>query len=231
MRKNSDSNISEIGRRKFIRSSAMATAAFALSPFLPACKTRGKKPNIVYLFADQWRGSATGYGGDPNVKTPNLDRLAEESINFSNTVSVCPVCTPYRAGDDLSSLICEGGEKEDRSSLYMSVSPFNYGQGAYRSIRTKRYTYVRNLEGPWLMFDDRNDPWQMNNLIGKAGYEEIGRDLDAKLHAQLKKIGDDFRSPHSYIEEWGLEVDPDRGAVIYKDFDQEPQKPERHITG
>ena len=55
------------------------------------------KPNIVYLLCDQWRGSAVGYAGDPNVKTPNLDRLAKESLNFSNAVSVCPVCTPYRA--------------------------------------------------------------------------------------------------------------------------------------
>ena len=55
------------------------------------------KPNIVYLLADQWRASATGYNGDANVKSPNLDRLAKESLNFRNAVSVCPVCTPYRA--------------------------------------------------------------------------------------------------------------------------------------
>ena len=61
----------------------------------PAAETA--KPNIVYLLADQWRASATGYAGDPNVKTPNLDRLAKEGLNFRNAVSVCPVCTPYRA--------------------------------------------------------------------------------------------------------------------------------------
>ena len=55
------------------------------------------QPNIVYVIADQWRASATGYEGDPNVKTPNLDKLAKESLNFKNAVSVCPVCTPYRA--------------------------------------------------------------------------------------------------------------------------------------
>ncbi|MBM4093010.1 MAG: sulfatase, partial [Planctomycetes bacterium] len=42
------------------------------------------RPNIVILLADQWRASATGYAGDPNVKTPNLDRLAEQSLNFAN---------------------------------------------------------------------------------------------------------------------------------------------------
>src|SRR5690349_11677314 len=34
-----------------------------------------KQPNVVFLLADQWRAQATGYAGDPNVKTPNLNRL------------------------------------------------------------------------------------------------------------------------------------------------------------
>lgn len=55
------------------------------------------RPNIVYIFADQMRAHATGYAGDPNVRTPYLDRLAGESLNFTNAVSNCPICTPYRA--------------------------------------------------------------------------------------------------------------------------------------
>ncbi|MEI8373887.1 MAG: sulfatase-like hydrolase/transferase, partial [Planctomycetota bacterium] len=55
------------------------------------------KPNIVILLADQWRATATGFAGDPSVKTPALDRFAAEGIWFRNAVSVCPVCTPYRA--------------------------------------------------------------------------------------------------------------------------------------
>ena len=56
-----------------------------------------QKPNIIYILTDQWRGSALGYAGDPNVKTPNLDKFAKESVNFKNAVSVAPVCTPHRA--------------------------------------------------------------------------------------------------------------------------------------
>ncbi|SNR71493.1 Arylsulfatase A [Lutibacter agarilyticus] len=55
------------------------------------------KPNVVYILTDQWRGSALGYAGDPNVKTPNLDNFAKEAVNFTNAVSVTPVCTPHRA--------------------------------------------------------------------------------------------------------------------------------------
>ena len=66
-----------------------------------ACTTAGgwaaAKPNIIFVLADQWRASATAYAGDPNVKTPELDRLASQGFRFDNAVSVCPVCTPYRA--------------------------------------------------------------------------------------------------------------------------------------
>ncbi len=57
-----------------------------------------RRPNVVFLLADQWRASATGYAGDPNDKTPNLDKLAKESINFETAVSVCPLCTQLKAG-------------------------------------------------------------------------------------------------------------------------------------
>ena len=56
-----------------------------------------KQPNVVFVFGDQWRAQATGYAGDPNVQTPNLDRFAQESLNFTTAVSNCPVCSPWRA--------------------------------------------------------------------------------------------------------------------------------------
>lgn len=56
-----------------------------------------KKPNVVIVFADQWRQQATGFAGDPNVQTPTLDALAGESLHFTHALSGCPVCSPYRA--------------------------------------------------------------------------------------------------------------------------------------
>ncbi len=57
-----------------------------------------KKPNLIFVFADQWRAQAFGYAGDPNARTPNIDRFAGEAVNFRNATSGCPVCSPYRAG-------------------------------------------------------------------------------------------------------------------------------------
>ncbi len=56
-----------------------------------------KQPNIVIIFGDQWRGQACGYAGNHDVLTPNIDKFADESVNFVNAVSGCPVCSPYRA--------------------------------------------------------------------------------------------------------------------------------------
>src|SRR5689334_15978718 len=53
-----------------------------------------KRPNIVFVLADQWRAQATGYAGDPNVKTPKLDELEAVSVDFAHAVSSNPVCSP-----------------------------------------------------------------------------------------------------------------------------------------
>lgn len=81
-----------------VRAIKIASAAMFLCAFA-ACSQAAemqKQPNLLFLLADQWRAQSTGYAGDPNVKTPNLDRLAGESVNFVRAVSNCPVCCPFR---------------------------------------------------------------------------------------------------------------------------------------
>lgn len=91
-----------IERRQFLQRAAIGTASITLGPKLSWARRSGRKgisrkPNLVFIFADQWRAQATGYAGDTNARTPNLDKLAAESVNFTNAVSGCPVCCPYRA--------------------------------------------------------------------------------------------------------------------------------------
>jgi len=62
-----------------------------------ALKGNMKRPNVLFVFADEWRAQATRYAGDPNCETPTLDALAAGSVNVTHAVSGCPVCCPYRA--------------------------------------------------------------------------------------------------------------------------------------
>lgn len=54
------------------------------------------RPNVLWIFGDQLRAQALGYAGDPNVHTPNIDRLAAEGLNVTAAVAGCPLCCPYR---------------------------------------------------------------------------------------------------------------------------------------
>ncbi|MFI3207179.1 MAG: sulfatase-like hydrolase/transferase [Clostridia bacterium] len=52
--------------------------------------------NVLFIFTDQWRADCLGYHNHPMVKTPNLDKLAQNSVDFTNSYSICPLCTPAR---------------------------------------------------------------------------------------------------------------------------------------
>lgn len=54
------------------------------------------QPNVLFVFTDQHRAAAMGCSGDPNVETPNMDRLAAEGTRFTNAYANDPVCTPSR---------------------------------------------------------------------------------------------------------------------------------------
>ena len=55
------------------------------------------QPNILWIVTTQWRAAATGYAGDPNVRTPWLDMLAAESVNFTQAVTPHPFGPMARA--------------------------------------------------------------------------------------------------------------------------------------
>ena len=133
-------------------------------------------------------------------------------------------------GDDLSERLRKGRDKANHAVLYMGVAPFSMAKEwrkPYRAVKTNRYTYVRSLEGPWLLYDDTSDPFQMNNLVDQPEYASLRNDLDDRLQELLKKIGDDFRAPSDYIAEWGYEVNPRKGNISPKLFSEHAQTPER----
>ncbi len=55
------------------------------------------RPNILFILLDDIRWDAVGYAGHPHLKTPNIDRIANEGINFTNTFCTTSLCSPSRA--------------------------------------------------------------------------------------------------------------------------------------
>jgi arylsulfatase len=59
--------------------------------------SKSTKPNILFIMTDQQRYDCLGANGNKIIKTPNLDKLAKGSANFSHCFVQSPVCTPSRA--------------------------------------------------------------------------------------------------------------------------------------
>ena len=67
--------------------------------FLSACqqkKAQEKKPNIIYILADDLGYGDLGCYGQEIIKTPNLDKLAAEGMKFTHHYAGCNVCAPSR---------------------------------------------------------------------------------------------------------------------------------------
>lgn len=86
-----------ISRRDFIKTTAAASVAATLPASYSMAKAKGVKPNILYVFTDQWRHTDHGYAGNAEVITPHIDKLAFQSVQFTHAVSGIPVCCPHRA--------------------------------------------------------------------------------------------------------------------------------------
>ena len=68
---------------------------------LISCKstsqTVAEKPNIILIMADDQGWGDTGYNGHPFLKTPNLDKMAKNSLRLDRFYAGAPVCSPTRA--------------------------------------------------------------------------------------------------------------------------------------
>ena len=85
-------------RREFLKGAGVLAAGLTLSNRIPVfADEQRKKPNVVFIFADQLRASALGCYGDKQALTPNIDKLASEGARFTNAISTWPVCSPFRA--------------------------------------------------------------------------------------------------------------------------------------
>lgn len=86
---------------------------------------------------------------------------------------------------------------------------WSYQQGGkeYRGVRTERYTYAKDLKGPWLLYDNETDPYQMNNLVNKAEFVDLQKDLEGKLQKILDKNGDKFLDGAAYMKAFNYDWD------------------------
>jgi arylsulfatase A-like enzyme len=216
-------------RREFGRIAGAGMMGAALSCAHSGAPEQGdlmaKKPNVVLVFADQWRGQALGYAGDPCAPTPCIDALAAESVRFTNALSGCPVCTPYR-GSLLTGQywlthglfmndVCLNPEANSMGKIFGAAGYDTayigkwhidgHGRSSYiPKERRQGFEYWKVLEcthdyNNSMYYDDDPEPkhWE--------GYDAIAQTRDAQQYIRDHADGD---NPFLLVMSWGPPHDP-----------------------
>lgn len=118
------------------------------SQTISADNKKNSKPNLLFIYADQYRRQAMGFWSKPEyqgalngvsdpVETPNLDKLANEGIVFTQAMSTQPVCSPFR-GMLMSGMFpeqngimqnCKNGRKDELKQDAICLTDVFHNQG------------------------------------------------------------------------------------------------------
>lgn len=89
-------NDRKLTRRQFVSGAVGAAAVAGVMSNFPV--SAAERPNILFILADDLGWGDLSCYGRPDYRTPNLDRLAQQGLRFTNAYSAAPVCTPTRVG-------------------------------------------------------------------------------------------------------------------------------------
>ena len=201
----------------------------------------GLADETVFVFTSDHGDMLYSHGGqkkqqpwDESIRVPFLlrypavfgaeGRVIDTPINtpdiMPTLLALCGVEIPDTVeGTDFSEVLRGKTEAPDNAALINCPSPFGQwtrrrGGREYRGVRTARYTYVRALNGPWLLYDNLKDPYQLRNLCNQPEWAAVQQHLESLLADKLGQTRDEFRSGWDYIKQWDYAVN-DSGTVPY----------------
>lgn len=148
----------------------------------------GEKPNIIFLLTDDQRWNTLGCNGNEVIKTPNIDSLARDGVNFRNMFASTPICVVSRA-----SIL--SGQYMRTHGIRDFEKPFTPEQMemTYPAI-LRRNGYFTGFTGKWGvgaslyeydMYKDRFDFWR-----GQPGQDEYWRDGKNGRHQNVRMADD-----------------------------------------
>jgi arylsulfatase A-like enzyme len=146
------------------------------------------------------------------IKPGRVDGAINTEDVMPTLLSLCGVSVP-KGVEGFSFRGYMRGERDPSNgvALIQCASPFGeftraVGGKEYRGIRSRRFTFVRDLEGVWLMYDNEKDPYQLYNVAGKPEYARDQEILELELKLKLVQVRDEFRPGAEYLAKWGYKV-------------------------
>jgi arylsulfatase A-like enzyme len=175
----------------FISDHGEMMGAYGFRPFmkhLPYLESANVPFLVTYPGMDKNKGKVA----DAAITTPDI---------LPSLLSLCNIKIPESIeGYDLSGIIKYTGIDPEKAALFMNVRPFDLASECdeHRAVKTSSYTYVKTPAGPAMLFNDKQDPYQLNNLVNQKKADEIQTKLDNELMQELSRIGEPEIKPGGY---------------------------------
>jgi arylsulfatase A-like enzyme len=205
----------------------------AVGDLLDAVDKQGIADNTIFVFASEHGDMLFSKGvlrkqrpWDESIKVPLLVRYPKKLTKprrikrpidtpdlLPTLLGLSGINVPKSVeGKDYSEPLLQGKDIPDDGALIMLPVPFhewNFSNGGreYRGIRTERYTYVKDLLGPWLLYDNENDPYQQKNLVDMKEYSGLQKSLENELQSKLQQTKDEFLPANAYMTKWNYLYD------------------------
>ena len=182
-----------------------------------AAKQPVTKPNLVFIFDDQHSFDMLGCYGNKQVKTPNLDKFAQQGIRFTNCFSNCPVSTPFRG------LLMTGQHSLSNGTIKNDL-PLLPGHGKKFAEVLRDAGYNTAYIGKWhLLGGERNRSIPKGEM--RYGFDELFLSNNCTT---------DFRAGHCFywnekgkkvvFDKWEVDGQTDQ-ALDYLDARKETKQP------
>ena len=95
---------------------------------VPAALAAQQKPNVIYIMTDQHWAGAMSCASNTDLHTPNMDRLAEHGVRFTNAYCSFPLSGPSRAAMFTGYMPSQSGMDENEMPLVDSLRHNTLGQ-------------------------------------------------------------------------------------------------------
>lgn len=150
-----------INRRSFLKSAALGTATVMMSTHM-SCSSQKKRPNILFIFTDDHAYQAISAYGSNRNKTPNIDRIANDGVLFTNCCVTNSICAPSRA-------VIQTGKHSHINGVYDNRQEFDISQQTFPKL-LKQAGYETAMLGKWHLKAEPSyfDYWEV--LPGQGHY-------------------------------------------------------------
>ncbi len=122
--------------------------------------------------------------------TPGV--LKNRSVDVMPTLlGLCGISIPSNVqGLDYSSTFLGKSEVQRDAAFLFNVHRGGGPKTDWRGIRTREWTYAYHFSGDWVMYDLKNDPYQLRNLINDPKYATKKKQLTEQLESMRKALGE-----------------------------------------